>query len=1094
MFQNKVIITLILLGLISFTLAQVDTAWVRRYNGTGYGLDSANAIAVDDSGNVYVTGSTVGTGTGNDWTTIKYNPNGDTVWVRNYFSPGYIDERARSIAIGNSGNIYITGYGSGSDTADFLTIKYNPAGETLWTQRTDGPEQGFDFATSIALDDSENVYVCGYTEGYNISDYDYLIIKLNSSGNLIWERFYTSSTNQLDKAKIIKVDWLGNVYVTGTSSPLGSSNSDYTTISYRRNGDFRWYNTYIGPIDSTDIVHAMVLDDSGNIYITGASMGSDTLFDFATIKYTPLGETVWVRRYNDSLANNDDEGYGVAVDNWGNVIVTGSSIGSGTDYDYATVKYNHLGAQQWVSKYMGPVDEDVANGGIKVDDQGNIYVTGYSAGTGTNFDFTTIKYNPTGNTQWVARYDGSANNNDQTKDIKIDGYGNVYVTGLSTSTGPNLDWATIKYIQPGYVVRDVAPIAIVSPLPVVAPGTPIVPACSVYNYGDTIETYLVRMKIGAFYEDTVRVFSHNPGTYQYLTFTTWNANQLGFHMVACSTELLFDGFKRNDKKTSTVVVGTADAEVVRILSPTGTIDTLPVVPRARIRNNSSVTLPIPVFFTIFKDSVVYTDARIVNLPSGATYDVPFATFYLTGSDTGDYTTEVSVSVLGDQDPGNDTQTGAFTVVIYEGGPGWQAMAPVPSAPSGKLPKSGSCMASMRDYIYFLKASNTNDFYIYTPDACVGIWTAADTIPKGIKDYGDGKRPKRGAAMTAYQQEHAIYVLRGNNTVGFWKYQADTVGELAIGWYKLANIPLITKKCKYGSGLVSFRKHGDGFIFAMKGAKTDEFYIYHIEGDSWTRVSSPPIGTSGRFGYKKGSVLAYDGNEFVYVLQGYYGSFFKYSVDGDSWHQLKQYNYKIFLNRDGRKKKPKDGAALAYYEDNIYLLKGGNTLEFWKYEIATDSWIQMNPGTTWDIPIGGGKKVKDGGCMTIHDNFFFVAKGKKTNEFYRHLLPTATTSSMPNLVTNEGVTGKKVDLGSFNLTIAPNPAINLTAVRYSLPKAEPVSFKLFDITGSMVKSYTNTNPTKQGVIMIDTKTLSSGVYILRFNSGDIKVTRKLVLQK
>lgn len=280
---------------------------------------------------------------------------------------------------------------------------------------------------------------------------------------------------------------------------------------------------------------------------------------------------------------------------------------------------------------------------------------------------------------------------------------------------------------------------------------------------------------------------------------------------------------------------------------------------------------------------------------------------------------------------------------------------------------------------------------------------------------------------------------------------------------------------------------------MKGAKTDEFYIYDIEQDSWTPVSSPPIGSSGKLGYKKGSCLTYDGGEFMYVLQGYYGSFFKYSVDTDSWTELRQYDYKYFLNRDGKKKKPKDGAALEFYEDNIYMLKGGNTYEFWMYQIAADSWIQMD--TLWDIPRGlSNKKVKDGGALTILNDYFYASKGKNTDEFYRHDLPITNVANIPVQPTNDGVQENKTILDKINLTISPNPAVKITAVRYSLPKAEPVSFKLFDITGSMVKSYTNTNPTKQGVIMIDTKTLSSGVYILRFNSGDYRLTRKLVLEK
>jgi len=1096
--QNKIIIMVVLLGLIGLAIAQVDTAWVRRYNGLGSDTDWAYAIAVDDSGNVYVTGSTSGSGTGNDWATIKYNPNGDTVWVRHFISPGSYDERASAIALGNSGNIYITGYTMSSDSGDFLTIKYTPNGDTVWTKRADGPVSGYDFANAITVDGSENIYVTGYSKGSGLYNWEYMTIKYDSAGNQQWARRYNYIGGR-EEANAIGVDRFGSVYVTGRSNAeTTGSKYDYATVRYDADGDFRWAARYNGPADSNDVANAIAIDDSGYIYVTGTSIGIGSANDIATIKYTPLADTIWVRRYNGPPGDSSDEGYGVAVDNWSNVYVTGSSKDSGTGPDYVTVKYNYLGAQQWEARYNNSSanGSDVADGGIAVDAQGNVYVTGYSMGSGTDYDYATVRYNSSGVEQWAARYNSSVDSADQAEAIAVDGHGNVYVTGFSRGPGTGLDWATIKYVQSGYVHRDVGTTVILSPAAVVSPGATVVPACSVYNYGDTIETYLVRMKIGTLYEDTVRVTSHTPGTYQYLSFATWNATQLGMYAVSCSTELLIDGIKRNDRLTSSVVVGNVDVELVRILSPTGTVDTLPQIPRARIRNNSSVTLDIPITFTITKDTIVYQDTRIITLAgNGSVFDVAFETFYITGADTGNFTTEARVAVFGDQNPGNDFQTGAFTVVVFIAGPGWQPMAPIPQSPSGKRPKSGSRLAAMRDNIYFLKASNTGDFYIYTPDAGIGFWTELETIPKGIKEDGDGKRPKKGAAMVAYQQEHAIYILRGNNTVGFWKYQADSIGSQTIGWHKLANILPGLKRCKYGSGLVTFRQHGNGYIFAMKGAKTNEFYVYHIEGDSWTQVSSPPIGTSGKLGYKKGSCLAYDGDEFVYVLQGYYGSFFKYSVDSDSWHELRQYEYKTFLNRDGKKKKPKDGAALAYYQDNIYLLKGGNTREFWRYEIASDSWMQMNPMETWDIPLGlSGKKVKGGGCMTIHDSYFYAAKGKNTDEFYRHTLPIISAITPATEPTGEGTTGKRVATGGYKLLITPNPANNVMSVKYSLPTAEPVIFKLYNVTGALVKSYSNPNPTRQGVLLIDARILPSGVYILRFNSGDFRITRKLVLEK
>jgi hypothetical protein len=545
--------------------------------------------------------------------------------------------------------------------------------------------------------------------------------------------------------------------------------------------------------------------------------------------------------------------------------------------------------------------------------------------------------------------------------------------------------------------------------------------------------------------------------------------------------------------------GDTDAEVVRILIPVTTMDTMPFVPKARIRNNSSVPLDIPVTFKIFKDSsniqntLVYFDTLIVNLSGdSAIYDVPFDTFYLTGADTGQYYAEVSVSVLGDQDTSNDTKTRAFLVRGWGGviPDMWEAMAPIPPGLSLKNPKSGSCITELGGKLYFLKASNTQDFHIFTPGG-VGTWIS-DTMPLGIIENGDGKRPKKGAAITAYQQDKTIYVLRGNNTVGFWKYRTDSTGGLMIGWSKMKNIPEGLKRSKGASGLATFQQHGEGFIFTMKGSKTDEFYIYSIAGDTWHKVSSPPPGQSGRIGYQKGSCLTYDGNQFMYVLKGNYGDLFKYSVNSDSWHELRRYDYRIFLNHEGKKRKVKDGSGLVYYyyDDNLYLLKGSNTNEFWRYETATDTWIEMGPSDPgWYIPTGS-KKVKAGGCLTKDSFFFYAVRGANTPDFFRHGLPgTALASIQPSI---DGAQENKSLLQGFSLKIIPNPAIKVMAVRYNLPAASPVSIKLYNITGALVKSCKNT--AKDGVWLIDAKSLSSGVYILRFDSGQINITRKVVLEK
>ena len=143
-------------------------------------------------------------------------------------------------------------------------------------------------------------------------------------------------------------------------------------------------------------------------------------------------QEAWVARYN---AGSDDLATAMAIDSLGNVYVTGASGSLDTYYDYATIKYNSCGQEEWVVRYNGPADGYDSPLAIAVDGSGNVYVTGGSYDSDTFDDYATVKYNSAGQEQWVARYNGPGIGPDAAVAIAVDNSDNVYVTGTSLGSG-----------------------------------------------------------------------------------------------------------------------------------------------------------------------------------------------------------------------------------------------------------------------------------------------------------------------------------------------------------------------------------------------------------------------------------------------------------------------------------------------------------------------------------------------------------------------------------------------------------------------------------------------------------------------------------
>ena len=426
--------------------AQVDTAWVRTYNGPGDSTDLVHGIATDGSGNVYVTGWSCGSGTEDDYATIKYYPDGDTAWVRRYDGSANRYDLGWAIAANESGNVYVTGISYGAGTSnDYATIRYYPNGDTAWVRRYDGPGGSVDEPHALAVDNGGNVYVSGASVGVG-TGWDYLTIKYDANGDTCWIRRCNGPGNSDDVAYAMAVDDSGNVYVTGRSLGVGTG-YDYATIKYDSAGNELWVARYQGAEDSDDIALAIAINGTGNVCVTGYSRRIGTQDDCATVKYYANGDTAWVRRYNGP-ANSDDWGSAIAVDDAGNVYVAGSSKGNGTSYDYLTIKYSSSGDIAWVRRYDGPANGSDRARDMALDDWGNIYVTGASRGTVTNSDILTVKYCPDGDTGWVKRYDGPGDSQEEATAIAIDESANICIAGaIGNSATVGSDYVTIRYYQ-----------------------------------------------------------------------------------------------------------------------------------------------------------------------------------------------------------------------------------------------------------------------------------------------------------------------------------------------------------------------------------------------------------------------------------------------------------------------------------------------------------------------------------------------------------------------------------------------------------------------------------------------------------------------
>lgn len=453
MFEGSKRLTQILVSGVLFIVCscgytqQSQPVWTARENGPlGNGNDVCIAMAVDNQGDIYVTGYTAVDVFNNDYWTLKYSPAGTRLWERTYNGTGNGDDRAAAITVDSQGNVYVTGYATSSNQGfDYLTIKYSSSGQQVWARSYNGSGIGHDQAKAIAVDEQGNVYVTGEAWG-GLNNVDYATVKYDASGDQAWAKHYHGIGNLADRATGIAVSSQGNIFVTGYSYGGVNAADDFVTVKYSASGLELWTARYNGTGSGRDQARSIAIDSEDNVYVTGESWGGvSTAYDYATVKYDSNGLELWVRRYTG--ANNaSDQPNKVAVDGSGHVYVTGKEWRGFTGSDFTTVKYSPDGAFLWARHHASDsvfTDEPFD---LVVDSDGSVWVTGYTyGGSEAGDDFLTIKYSPQGQRIWMAQYNAPDNSRDQAAAITLGPQGQVYVAGSSAHSSTGSDFTLLSY-------------------------------------------------------------------------------------------------------------------------------------------------------------------------------------------------------------------------------------------------------------------------------------------------------------------------------------------------------------------------------------------------------------------------------------------------------------------------------------------------------------------------------------------------------------------------------------------------------------------------------------------------------------------------
>lgn len=365
-------------------------------------------------------------------------------WQRSYNPLSNNSQSASDVAADDAGNSYFLGYtGRGYNGADVALTKYSPAGNLMWARSFDGGNEfNSDLGKSLALVKNGGVTFVYAACLISVSGYGNQagLLKYDTSGNLLWSAKMPSGYNTSVTA--IASDPSGNIFVCG-----GTSAEPYVA-KFSSDGDSLWLTKLaVGAGYINGIVNDIVTDSLGNVYGTGKSSNPNvTNDDVIAFKLSTSGAVLWSKLF--APGNYNDAGNAVSLRH-GKVSITGRGDNASSVADILTLQLNSsTGDSIWTRKYNGTANQFDNSYDIVTDSYGNIYIAGQTDGATYAGDAIAVKYNSSGTLQWTRKFAGIASMEDVFREIRLDSLNNVYVAGR-INFGAGAKFIAVKYNSSG---------------------------------------------------------------------------------------------------------------------------------------------------------------------------------------------------------------------------------------------------------------------------------------------------------------------------------------------------------------------------------------------------------------------------------------------------------------------------------------------------------------------------------------------------------------------------------------------------------------------------------------------------------------------